>query len=392
MTTAIVIFWICVWAIAHSYVLYPFLLQLIVSIRGKKQFNSLSIDNELPNLSILLAAYNEELVIGQKIRSIFETEYPFEKIEVWVGSDNSSDKTNEIILALQNEFPRLNFVNFTERQGKIGIINQLVEKAKGELLIITDANVMLDRNTLFELVKYFGDERVGLVDSRMNNFGLKKDGISVQEKSYISREVYIKHLESQSYGTMIGPFGGCYAVRKTLFEKVPSNFLVDDFFVCMNVLAKGKLTINNLQAHVFEDVSNNLSIEFKRKIRIAAGDFQNLSYFKNLLWPPYKPVAFCFFSHKVIRWFGPFFLIGALLSNYFLIKASNFYLVLFLLQLTLLILPFIDTLLKKIKLHIVFLRFITHFYSMNLSLLMGFIKSLKGIKSNVWKPTRRLQE
>jgi len=392
MTAALIIFWICVWAMAHSYVIYPVLLHLIVSFRGEKKFKSFSNDGDLPHISILMAAYNEELVIGQKIRTVFDTTYPLEKIDVWVGSDNSTDNTNSIISSLCNEFPALHFINFDDRQGKIGIINQLSEKAIGSVLIVTDANVMLNRDTLFELVKYFADGQVGLVDSRMNNYGLKQDGISIQEKSYISREVYVKHLESRSFGTMIGPFGGCYAVRKALFEKVPSNFLVDDFFVCMNVLAKGKDAINNLDAHVFEDVSNNLSIEFKRKIRIAAGDFQNLSYFKKLLWPPLKPLAFCFLSHKVIRWFGPFFLIGAFITNLILAFESDFYRVLLLLQLLLTILPFADLILKKLKLHIVFLRFATHFYSMNLSLLIGFIKSLKGIRSNVWKPTRRLQE
>jgi cellulose synthase/poly-beta-1,6-N-acetylglucosamine synthase-like glycosyltransferase len=392
MTAALIIFWFCVWALAHSYVIYPVILHLILVIGRGKKYRNLTFSDELPPISVLMAAYNEELVIEQKIRSIFETNYPSEKIEVWVGSDNSSDQTNTIVSSLCHEFPQLHFINFSQRQGKISIINQLSDKTSGSILVITDANVLLNSDTLFELVKFFGDERVGLVDSRMNNFGLKRDGISVQEKSYISREVYVKHLESKAFGTMIGPFGGCYAVRKELFTKVPSTFLVDDFFVCMSVLATGKLAINNLDAPVFEDVSNNLSIEFKRKIRIAAGDFQNLSYFRKLLWPPYKPLAFCFLSHKVFRWIGPFFLIGAFISNLILATVSNFYQVLLLLQLIVAILPFADFILKKLKLHIVFLRFITHFYSMNLSLLIGFIKSLKGIRSNVWKPTRRLQE
>ena len=107
----------------------------------------------------------------------------------------------------------------------------------------------------------------------MKNYGLKKDGISFQEKSYISREVYVKSLESKAFGTMIGPFGGCYAIRKEYFIKVPANYLVDDFFICMNVLAQNKKAINNLEAIVYEDVSNVLSIEFKRKIRIAINCF-----------------------------------------------------------------------------------------------------------------------
>jgi len=391
MITAIIIFWFCVWSVAHSYMLYPLILQLKIFFSGKKVYQSFTSDDELPFVTILMAAYNEELVIGQKIRTIFDTNYPIAKIELWIGSDNSTDNTNEIISNLADEFSNIHFIGFKSRQGKVDIVNQLSEKALGQILIITDANVMFEKNTLFEAVRFFKDDRVGLVDTQMKNYGLKKDGISIQEKSYISREVFVKHLESIAFGTMIGPFGGCFAIRKDLYEKVPPNFMVDDFFECMNVLSKGKLAINNLDAKVYEDVSNVLSIEFNRKIRIATGDFQNLRRFRKLLWPPYRPVAFCFLSHKVIRWFGPFFLIGAFLSNLILIPNSNFYLFLFLLQLIVTILPFIDFILKKFHLHIVFLRFITHFYTMNLSLLIGFIKSVKGVKSNVWKPTRRLQ-
>jgi cellulose synthase/poly-beta-1,6-N-acetylglucosamine synthase-like glycosyltransferase len=391
MITAIVIFWFCVWAVAHSYVIYPFILQLKIFFSGKTKYQHFSSNDNLPTISILMAAFNEEQVIGDKIKSIFETSYPVEKIELWVGSDNSTDHTNEIILHLANKLPNTHFVNYENRQGKISIINQLVEKALGDILILTDANVMFEKNTLFETVKFFKDEQVGLVDTQMKNVGLKKDGISVQEKSYISREVFVKHLESDAFGTMIGPFGGCFAVRRELFEKVPSNFLVDDFFICMSVLSKGKDAINNLEAKVYEDVSNNLSIEFKRKIRIATGDFQNLNFFKRLLWPPFRPVAFCFLSHKMIRWFGPFFILGAFVSNLLLFQTSNFFKISFVVQLIFTILPFADFILKKFHLHIVLLRFATHFYTMNLSLLIGFIKSIKGVKTNVWKPTRRLQ-
>ncbi|HNW52200.1 MAG TPA: glycosyltransferase [Prolixibacteraceae bacterium] len=392
MIAALIIFWLCVVAMAHSYLFYPVVLWMKIKWKGRRTYASFVATDHLPTLSILMAAFNEELVIERKIRSIYETTYPLEKVEIWVGSDHSTDGTNEIVERLAGEFPSLHFIRFESRQGKINIINQLFDQASGEILIITDANVLFGKEMLFEVVRYFRDERVGLVDTHMKNYGLKKDGISIQEKSYISREVYVKHLESEAHGAMIGPFGGCYAVRKNLYMKVPSNYLVDDFFVCLGVLATGKSAINNLDAEVFEDVSNNLAIEFKRKIRIATGDFQNLKFFRRLLWPPYRPVAFCFLSHKVLRWFGPFFLIGAFLSNFVLFQFSDFYKLLFFLQVMVMILPFVDFILKKFHLHVVLLRFITHFYSMNLSLLIGFIKSIRGVETNVWKPTKRLQE
>lgn len=392
MTCFQIIFWGSFFAIVYSYVIYPWLLHFIVALRGKKKFKSFSEESEFPKISILMAAYNEDLIIEKKIETVFSTQYPLDKIEMLVGSDCSTDRTNEIVERLSRENERIHFFPYTERQGKINIINQLVDEAQGEILIITDANVLFQEQTLPNLIRFFADEKIGLVDTQMKNYGWSSNGISFQEKSYISREVYVKQLESLGLGTMIGPFGGCYAVRKTLFVPVPKTYLVDDFFVCMNVLKQGFYAVNDIDSLVFEDVSNDLGIEFKRKIRIGTGNFQNLCHFRSLFWPPFSPVAFAFFSHKVLRWFGPFFIIFMLISNAFLLEYSALYKVLFLAQITVTILPLIDLFFKKIGAHIVLLRFTTHFYGMNLSLLIGFFKSIKGVKNNVWKPTKRLQK
>jgi cellulose synthase/poly-beta-1,6-N-acetylglucosamine synthase-like glycosyltransferase len=338
-----------------------------------------------------MAAYNEETVIADKLDSIFNNDYPNELIDIYIGSDNSTDRTNNILTELENEHQNLHFTNFNNRQGKISIINKLQASATGEILILTDANVIFDHDTIFELVKNFKDERIGLVDSRMINTGLKKEGISIQEKSYISREVFIKNREGNIWGSMMGPFGGCYAIRKSLYKDVPSNYLVDDFFISMKILEQKKFTINNMDAKVFEDVSNNLSDEFHRKIRIATGNFQNLSHFKKLYWPPFSPIAFSFFSHKGLRWFGPFFLIAIIISLSILAFYNTLYLSLAIFAFLIFLIPLFDTLLKKIKIHNVILRFGTHFFTMNLALLFGFIKNIKGVNTNVWKPTKRNQ-
>jgi cellulose synthase/poly-beta-1,6-N-acetylglucosamine synthase-like glycosyltransferase len=226
----------------------------------------------------------------------------------------------------------------------------------------------------------------------MVNFGVKKDGISVQEKAYLSREVMIKHRESVLWGAMIGPFGGCYSIRKSLYTPVPSNFLVDDFYINMQVLRKGYRAINDVEAMVHEDVSNNLNVEFRRKVRIATGNFQNLMTFAGMLWPPFTGKAFSFFSHKVLRWKGPFFILMAIISSAFLAMEENcFYIISLAGIVFLLLLPLLDAMLKKFGIHIILLRFITHFVSMNIALLFGFFKFLKGVRTNVWKPTKRNQ-
>ncbi len=230
------------------------------------------------------------------------------------------------------------------------------------------------------------------MDSRLINTGIKRGGISRQEKFYISREVRIKHHESVLWGSMMGPFGGCYAVRKSLFQPVPDHFLVDDFFINMTVLQQGASCISNIRAQVSEDVSNNPREEFKRKKRISAGNFQNLARFRSQLLRGGPGVGFCFFSHKVIRWIVPFLVLTTLSTSIFLAGDSLLYLILAFLQVLVLLLPFIDHLLRKIKIHSLPLRFISHFVLMNLALLAGFIRYLGGIENNVWQPTSRKQD
>ena len=387
---ALVIFWLSVAVIFYSYVLFPLLLQLLAG-RRRPDLESYAAQDLLPRVSILISAYNEEEVIEEKIRSIFKTHYPINKLEVLVGSDCSDDRTNEIVNGLTGEFEGLRFFPYQQRRGKGNVINDLFNNATGSVIILTDANVMVDENTVFELVRYFKDDRVGLVDSQMINTRMHPGGISFQEKAYISREVYIKQHESVLWGTMMGPFGGCFAIRADLYEPVPRNFLVDDFYINMKVLEKGYKCINNLEAKVYEDISNNLADEFRRKVRISTGNFQNLRKFSHLLWSKTKGLSFCFISHKALRWTGPFFLLAAYLANIVLAMGSTFYFYVFILHSLLFVLPLSDLLLKKAGVNLALLRFITHFYSMNLALLAGFFKSLKKIESNVWKPTKRNQ-
>ncbi|UCG26925.1 MAG: glycosyltransferase [Bacteroidales bacterium] len=385
-----ILFWLSLFLLVHSYLLYPLILR-IVSRRKKINQLCYSRSDELPEITVLMSAFNEEKVLRKKIGSIFTTDYPSERLNVLVGSDASTDHTNDILKELSQSIPGLSFYPFEERQGKANIINQLAEKTDSEILVLTDANVMLEKSTLFEMVKHFRNPEIGLVDTNMINLGLEKQGISIQEKVYISFEVRIKDMEGRTWGTMMGPFGGCYAVRKELYTPVPKNFLVDDFFINMKIIEKGKKSINDLKARVFEDVSNNLADEYKRKARIAAGNFQNLIEFFHLLRNPFSRVAFSFISHKILRWLGPFFLLGVFLANLFIRTSNDLYFYTLLIQCVIFIMPLLDYLLRKIHIHILILRFITHFLTMNLAIMHGFIRFITGIQSNVWQPTRRDQ-
>ena len=391
---ATVVFWICLLALMHSYLLYPILLSLLTP-QHKLHFPVFGREDELPTIYILMAVHNEEVVIEEKVGSIYDTTYPIEKIKVFVGSDASTDNTNAMLEGYLNKYPEFFPIYFPERSGKIAIINTLYgvieEEAKDSLLLMTDANVFFEKNTLYNIARHFKDEKVGLVGGNVLNSGVRKDGISFQEKSYIHRENMIKYREGLLWGTMMGAFGACYALRANLFKPVPADFKVDDFYLTLSVLEHGKQAICDLEAVSYEDVSNEMSEEFRRKVRIATGNFQNLWRFKGLLFPPFKAVAFTFFSHKVLRWLGPFFIAAMYISNLFLLEGNIFYQAVFTVQLLLLLVPLIDWSLKKIGLHIVILRFIAYFYFMNLALMVGFFKYLVGGQQNVWQPTKRNQ-
>ena len=383
-----VIFCCSFFLMLHSYVLYPLFLRLLFIITRPQ---STLKDSKDINVSILVAAYNEDAVIKEKIESILNSDYNIDKLEILVGSDGSTDKTNDIVNDINRSHPQVKLIEFSGRNGKPAIIDKLKDQALYDILIITDANVIFDRSTILSLVRHFENKSIGLVDTRMINTGLKKEGISIQEKAYIGMEVKLKYYEGQVFGCLIGPFGGCYAIRKKLMAKVPSNFLVDDFFICMKVLESGSMAINDKDALVYEDVSNLLSEEFRRKTRIAIGNIQNLFYFKHLFLHLHKAYSYCFFSHKLIRWMGPFLLITIYVFNALLIKDHSTYFYLFITQNLFYLSGFIDIILKKFGIHNVFLRYITHFIAMNIALMMGMIQYIKGIKSNVWEPTQRFQ-
>jgi cellulose synthase/poly-beta-1,6-N-acetylglucosamine synthase-like glycosyltransferase len=390
MITLQLIFWICLFLVAYTYILFPLVLKLLAGNRSLKARSYA--EEELPVISVLIAAHNEEKMIGVKIDSVISGDYPSEKLEILVGSDASTDRTNDLLKQKKKTNPALQLFLYEERHGKPRIINQLAQRARGEVLVISDANVLLEPDTLRELIRYFKEERIGLVDSRLISTGIKKDGISRQEKFYTSREVSIKYRESVLWEAMMGPFGGCYAVRKSLYKPVPDHILVDDFHINMSVLEQGGTCISNVHARVSEDVSNNPQEEFRRKKRISAGNYQNLFRFRAMLFRGRKGVGFCFLSHKVLRWMVPFLVLITLSMSISLGMDSTLYLLLFFLQILVLCIPVIEHILRKIGIQSIPLRFISHFVLMNMALMAGFFKFSRGIRSNVWQPTSRTQD
>ena len=382
----------------HTYLFYPWLMRRLALRKVDADVFFAKADPDLPQVSILCSLFNEEAVIGDKLNSLAKLEYPREKLAFYFGSDQSTDRTNEIINVQAASLNQFHFFPFRERRGKPPVINELVERAKtahgtgpDHVLIITDANVLLSPPSIYYLVRHFKQPEIAMVDAHMQHTGIQSEGISQAENQYISREVSLKYHEGRAWRRMIGPFGGCYAIRSNYYAAVPPNFLVDDFYIAMCAFEQGGMAKNDLEAYCYEAVSHSIREEFRRKKRISAGNYQNLRRFGYLCWSKDKKLAFAFFSHKVLRWLGPFFMLSIGIGALILALMGNLpgRILLICLGVFGLLLPGLDVLLSSRGIHWRILRSLRYFILMNIALLAGFFKYQKGIKSNVWQPTKR---
>ena len=366
--------------IAQTYILYPLSLFLFGKNRQVKPALSTNFD-----IAVVIAAYNEENVIEKKIQSVLATSYPLDKLVIYVGSDASTDRTNEIVANFATQYPNVQLKIFQGRTGKAGIINSIIEQCKEELLILTDANVFFTPSTIPNLVRHFSEKETHQVCANILKISDRNENIQALEKGYLLVENQIKLRESASWGFVMGAEGGCYAIRRQAYTPIPPNFFMDDFFVTMSVIANKGCVIFDAEAICYEDLPTESTEEFKRKIRISIGNFQNLVAFKKLLWPFWSAIAYSFISHKILRWLTPFFLILLFLVSFLLSFDSFFFQVLALVQCVLFLSPLAIPYLKWMKPAL----FVAHFYNMNLALLIGFFRYLKGVKSSVWQPTPR---
>jgi len=388
------IFWVSVIAMLHSYVLYPLLLKHL-SIGKKENTLRFNFNEDWPDVVILLSAYNEISVIEEKLNSIYLTNYDLDKIHLFIGSDGSDDGTDAVISKFKESHKNIHYYALEGRSGKSNVLNFLIDEVNSKFVsrenlitVMTDANVIFTPELFHELVQDFKNPEIGIVGANIINRKAKKTGISRYEKSYISRENKIKYREGLVWGHMMGAFGACYAIRFNLIPKIPSNYLMEDFYITMKVLKDGFKAIKNPSATAYEDLPDSMKEEYKRKTRISSGNYQNLSSYADLLWPP-SSLAFSFISHKILRWLGPIFILLALISSFFLMFGNRFFTLVFFSVIAVLMLPILTRLLEKLRIRSSVLNAISYFIMMNLALLKGLFLYLKGVKTNVWQPTQR---
>ncbi|MDC3399953.1 glycosyltransferase [Schleiferiaceae bacterium] len=334
-----------------------------------------------PTVSVVFAAYNESSIIEDKIRSIYRTNYPIDLLSVWIGSDLSNDGTDEIIRNLQSEFPQLNLHVNEARSGKSATINLLVERTHAEVIIATDANILFKDTTIEELVRPIALQKATAVAGTLvyEASGVP-NSTATNEKTYLSIENAIRRAESRKHGICFGMEGGLYSMRKSFWKPIPPNTFMEDFFQTVQLIARNQKVLFNEEAIGLEDVSTSLREEYKRKIRISIGNWQNLIRFYPLLFKHPYPFGILFLMHKVLRWLTPHLYLIALITGLF---TSQWLII----CIVLIGLPVSQFILMSFGLATP----LAYFYAMNTALFIGFLRYLKGVKSSVWQPTKRNQ-
>ncbi len=386
--TLVIIFLLCLFIPLYSYLLFPLYLKLSVKVIQKNKNNYFQI-TDWPLVTIVFSVFNEEAVIKTKLDSILNADYPKDKLFVLIGSDNSTDRTNTIIEDYITKHPNITLIKKHARHGKLKIINELVDIATTEHLIFTDANVFFEPITIKALLYDLIIKQAKMVCGNIHKFSPKNKGISGQEIFYMNFENQLKYHESLKYGFCVGVEGGCYAIYKSHFVKVPDGFLMDDFFITLHVISNNQKVLFEPEALCYEDVNDAPMIEFKRKIRISLGNYRNLIYYKHLLLPIYKGFGFAFFSHKVLRWITPFAIVLSFLCVIALVGKYSIFKWLLLCYLVVFTLPLFTIAFEKLKIKIPLVNFLGHFILMNLALLLGFVKFISASHESAWEPPKR---
>src|SRR5438105_12298110 len=330
-----ILFWIAVLAVLHTYVFYPLLLIVadgFAQARSAWQYIGGSERRRtpaqlgLPHVSVLIAAYNEASCIGRRIENLLEQDYPADCLEILVGSDGSTDGTDAIV---QHYAARGVKLSRGERTGKAGVLARLIGIARGEVLVLTDANTEFEKDAVRQLVQHLRDPAVGLVCGRLRLHSPL--GAPIAEGAYWRLESLLKLYESRR-GCVMGANGGIYAVRKHLFPPLPAGTVVDDFVAALRVLQTGYEVCYEPEAVAHEEAAPGHADEYRRRVRIAAGCFRALAQFRDLLSFRHGFTAFALWSHKVLRWLVPQALVIALLTNALLATQSRGYALLLLAQ------------------------------------------------------------
>lgn len=387
----IIFFWILIAIIVYSYLGYPLIIFIINMLsRVFKKNNNNKNSRFEPEVTLFITAYNEVDFVSQKLKNSFQLDYPQDKLtHIWI-TDGSNDGTNE---KLQNN-QRVSVYHQNERNGKTGAINRGMQFIKTPIVIFSDANTILNKEAIREIVKYFIDPKVGCVAGEKRIAPEKTDNaVNSGEGIYWKYESFIKRNESE-INSALGAVGELFAIRTDLFEPIEPDTILDDFIISLRIALKGYKIKYAPKAYASERASINISEELKRKIRIAYGGFQSIPRLPKLLNIfKYPLLSFQYISHKILRWiFVPVSFILLFFINIYIIYYGNdqiLYPFIFLLQLLFYFFVLFGFLLQSKKIKAKFLFSPYYLFIMNLSEFIGFIRFIRKKQSVNWERSKR---
>lgn len=341
-------------------------------------------DATRPRVSILLAAWNEEAVIGAKLENALAQDYPAELLEVVVATDGCTDRTEEIVRSRQD--PRLELVVLERRGGKARAIRHAAEAARGEVLVLTDANAFFARDAVSRLVERLDESDVSCT---FGNVQIRPDGCSygASEGMFYRLERRIQ-LDESALDSAVGVDGALYAIRREAFVPAPDGAILDDLEIAIEATRGGKRVVYEPRAVAWEDATPSLRQELRRKSRIVAGAIQAMRAGRMLPDGSRRTLWFLFASHKLVRWLQPVLLIMLLLASAALAPVSTFALALLLAQVAFYALALLGLALHE-RVELGPLSIPLYVSAMHAAALAGLVRGVRGKQAAAWQRADR---
>lgn len=388
-----IVFWLSLFIVFYSYLGYGMFLWVYLKIRDllihKKIYGVSSMSFE-PEVTMIIATYNEEEIIEKKIQNCFSLDYPRSKIRFLVVADGSTDNT----LKIAGQFSEIDLWFEPERHGKSAAINRVMPHVTTPVTIFTDANTFLNKDCVKNIVKHYADLGVGAVSGEKKVFNENKTETTAGagEGLYWKYESFLKKLDSRFY-SVVGAAGELFSIRTRLYEPVDKKILLDDFIISMNICIMGYRVMYEPQAYATELPSFSLKEEQKRKIRIAAGGFQSMLILKKLLNIfKFGKLSFQYISHRVLRWLiCPLLLPIILICNCILIVSDGdvVYNLVLTGQYIFYFMAILGWLFAKKNIKIPMLYIAYYFTFMNMAMYFGFQRFVQKKQSVLWEKAKR---
>jgi len=389
-----ILFWALLFIIVYTYVGYGILLFFIIKIRRLfKIGNKKEIDPTYePEVTLFIAAYNEKDYVEAKMKNTLELEYPKEKLNIIWVTDGSDDGTPDLL----KDYPNTIVHHLDARNGKIGAMNRGMAFVKTPIVIFSDANTNLGKESIRRIANLFGNPKVGCVSGEKRIVNKESDVASgAGEGLYWKYESALKKWDAELY-SVVGAAGELFAIRTKLYRHVEKDTLLDDFIISLRVAQDGYTIQYDPEAYAIETASANVKEELKRKIRISAGGIQSIVRLGSLLNVfKYGTLSFQYISHRVLRWsLTPLCLV--LLIPVLSILAVNeglmsfeLYATLFWLQLLFYAAAVLGWFLENRETRVKILFVPYYFFIMNLSVVLGFFRYMKKSQSVNWERAKR---